>query len=93
MRPLSAGSLLRININVTKTSVVGDTETDIVNEFSKAWDENDLVVVTGGLGPTHDDITRKCIVNFFNTELVKNTEVLEDIKLLFRKRGRKITKI
>ncbi len=85
--------LIENNINVIRTSVVADTESDIVNEFSKAWDENDLVIVTGGLGPTHDDITRKCIVNFFNTELVKNTEVLEDIKSLFRKRGRKITKI
>ncbi len=85
--------LIENNINVNKTSVVGDTESDIVAEFGKAWDDNDLVIVTGGLGPTHDDITRKCIVNFFNTELVKNTEVLEDIKALFRKRGRKISKV
>lgn len=85
--------LIENNINVSKTSVVGDTEFDIVTEFGKAWDENDLVMVTGGLGPTHDDITRKCIVNFFNTELVKNTEVLDDIKMLFRKRGWKISRI
>ncbi len=85
--------LVENNINVIRTSVVGDIQSEIVNEFNKAWDENDLVVVTGGLGPTHDDITRKCIVDFFNTELVSNTEVLEDIKSLFRKRGRKITKI
>ena len=85
--------LIENNINVNKTSVVGDTESDIVAEFGKALDDNDLVIVTGGLGPTHDDITRKCIVNFFNTELVKNTEVLEDIKALFRKRGRKISKV
>jgi len=87
------GELVENNINVSRTSVVGDTESEIVAEFGKAWDENDLVIVTGGLGPTHDDITRKCIVNFFNTELVQNVEVLEDIKLLFGKRGRKVTKV
>ncbi len=87
------GELIENNINVGRTSVVGDTESAIVSEFGRAWEENDLVVVTGGLGPTHDDITRKCIVNFFNTELVRNTEVLEDIKSLFRKRGRKISKV
>ncbi len=86
-------NLIENNIYVTRTSVVGDAEAEIVNEFGKAWNENDVVIVTGGLGPTHDDITRKCIVNFFNTELVKNTEVLEDIKSLFRKRGWKVTKV
>ena len=85
--------LIENNIKVNKTSVVGDTESNIIAEFGKAMEDNDLVIVTGGLGPTHDDITRKCIVNFFNTELVKNTEVLDDIKALFQKRGRKVTKV
>ena len=49
---------------------------------------NDIVIVTGGLGPTHDDITRQCVVKFFNTELVKSEEVLEDIKFCFQKRKR-----
>ncbi len=85
--------LIENNINVARTSVVGDNEAEIVQEFKKAFEENDLVIVTGGLGPTHDDVTRKCIVNFFNTELVQNAEVLEDIKGLFKKRRWKISKI
>lgn len=85
--------LVENNINVVSTSVVGDNETDIIREFKKTFEDNDLVIVTGGLGPTHDDVTRKCIVNFFNTELVRNDEVLEDIKAIFKKRGRKITKV
>ncbi len=85
--------LVEHNINVRSTSVVGDDEQEIINEFKDACDDNDVVIVTGGLGPTHDDVTRKCIVNFFNTELVINNEVLEDIKALFNKRGRKITKV
>ena len=84
--------LVENNINVVRSSVVPDSEPEIIQEFKSSLEENDLVIVTGGLGPTHDDITRKCIVNFFSTELVRNDEVLEDIKNLFKKRGRKVTK-
>ena len=85
--------LTNIQINLRKSSAIGDKEEDILKEFKECMDENDLVIVTGGLGPTHDDITRKCIVKFFHTELVKNIEVLEDIKNLLSKRRREITKI
>ena len=84
--------LIENNINLVKSSVVPDSEPEIIQEFKNSLEGNDLVIVTGGLGPTHDDITRKCIVNFFNTELIRNDEVLEDIKNLFKKRGRKVTK-
>jgi nicotinamide-nucleotide amidase len=90
----SIGSYLAENqINVRSTSVVGDNEEDILNEFERCWNENDLIVTTGGLGPTHDDLTLPCIVKFFNTELALDKEVLEDIKKFSEKRGRKITKI
>lgn len=82
-----------LNISVVKNSVVGDKENDILAEFEIAWDKSELVLVTGGLGPTHDDVTRKCVVDFFNTTLVENDEILEDIKELFQKRNRKLTEI
>ncbi len=80
-------------IMVNKTSVVGDDHDAIMNEFKACWAKNDLLIVTGGLGPTHDDITRNCIIKFFKTELVQNDDVLEDIKKLFLKRGRDVRKI
>ena len=85
--------LVKKQVEVRKTSVVPDDEDMILAEFRSAMDQNDLVFVTGGLGPTHDDITRKCVVKFFHTELVKNKEALDDIKALFQKRGRELTKI
>ncbi|MCL5031228.1 MAG: competence/damage-inducible protein A [Bacteroidetes bacterium] len=85
--------LSNIQIDVRKISVVGDDETEILKEFKSSFKENDLVIVTGGLGPTHDDVTRKCVVKFFHTELVPNKEVLEDLKTFFKKRGRNLTKI
>lgn len=85
--------LIENSINISKTSVVGDIEEDIISEFSEAFAKNDILIVTGGLGPTHDDLTLKCIVTFFQTELITNNEVLDDIKKIFEKRGREITKL
>ncbi len=86
-----AAKLVEHNVFVSKTSVIGDNYDQIMNEFKTAYEECDLVVVTGGLGPTHDDITRKCVVDFFDTELVHDEGVLEDIKSLFTKKGRELT--
>jgi len=85
--------LFEINISVQKTSVVGDDNNFILDELKLASETTDLILITGGLGPTHDDVTRKSIVDFFNTELVENKEVLEDVKALFEKRKRKVTNV
>lgn len=81
------------NIEVVSTSVVGDDEKQIKQEFQRTFDANDLVIVTGGLGPTHDDVTRKCVVDFFKTDLVLNDDVLNDVKKFFEVRNRTLTKI
>lgn len=86
-------TLFDINILVKKVSVIGDDETEILNEFKETWSKNELIIVTGGLGPTHDDITRSCVVKFFNTELIEDENVLNDIKSLVAKKGRDLTKI
>lgn len=86
-------SLSDINIEVIESSVVGDNLDSILSELSKASDLADLIVITGGLGPTHDDITRSAIVKYFNTELILNKEVLEDINQFFAKRGRTVTEL
>jgi nicotinamide-nucleotide amidase len=85
--------LTNIQVTINKTSVVGDDHDDIMNEFKTCWAKNDVLIVTGGLGPTHDDITRNCIVKFFKTELIQNEDVLSDIKKIFQKRGRDVRKI
>lgn len=85
--------LFEINIPVLKTSVVGDDNSSILNELKLAAETTELILLTGGLGPTHDDITRKSILDFFKTELIENKEVLEDIKNLFEKRKRKVTSL
>lgn len=81
------------NIPVVKTSVVGDDNNSILTELKSAAEVADVIIITGGLGPTHDDVTRKSIVDFFKTELIENQEVLEDIKTLFEKRKRKMSSV
>ncbi len=83
--------LTEIQFDVVKSSTVGDDHSNILKEFEDAFKNNDVVIVTGGLGPTHDDVTRKCIAEFFETELTLDKNVLEDIHEIFTKRGRKMT--
>lgn len=85
--------LSNLNIDVTKISVIGDDASVIRDEFNNAWINSDFVLVTGGLGPTHDDVTRNCVVKFFKTNLSLNEDVLKDINELFAKWGREITDI
>ena len=85
--------LFEINIPIVKTSVVGDDNTAILNELKIASGNADVILITGGLGPTHDDVTRKSIVDFFKTELIESKEVLNDIKTLFQKRNREVTSV
>lgn len=88
------GEKLTLNqIIVTKTSSIGDEEKAILDEFQNAFSTSDLIIVTGGLGPTHDDITRKCIADFFQSELEIDDIILADVKLFFEKRNRALTKI
>ncbi len=80
-----------INVDVVKVCAVKDDEQDIISELNLAKEKSDVIIITGGLGPTHDDITKKTIINYFKTELIENTEVLENIRTLFAKRERQVT--
>ena len=87
------GSLISdINVSIIKSSVVGDNSKVILDELKNASELADIIICTGGLGPTHDDITRSVIVKYFNTELHFNDEVLNDIKSMLKRRGRDLKK-
>lgn len=86
-----AEKLLSVGIVVKRMTTVGDNEDDILTAFHNAWQSYDVVVVTGGLGPTHDDITRACVCRFFQTDLILNEEVLSHIKEFFACRHQPLT--
>lgn len=69
---------------------VGDDAAQIKEALNRAKLSSSIVLMTGGLGPTKDDITKKTLVEYFNSELVLNEEVWERMKHIFEKRGMKV---
>jgi len=70
---------------------VGDNQARIALALRTALARSDGVVVCGGLGPTHDDITRDAIAEVMNVPLVRDEEIVESIRRLFGSRGRTMT--
>ena len=82
-----AEKLNSIGIAVQRMTTVGDEEGHILEAFSRGLKEHDLILVTGGLGPTHDDITRTAVCRFFDTDLIVNDEALSRVRMFFERRG------
>jgi nicotinamide-nucleotide amidase len=80
-------------IEVAHMSTVGDDMENILAAFTSSCEQFDITIVTGGLGPTHDDITRSAVCTFFKTDLVRNESVLENIKNLMSQRGAQISAV
>ncbi|WP_281540780.1 competence/damage-inducible protein A [Maribacter aestuarii] len=80
-----AKELNKIGISVYQITSVQDEREHILKALAEAKSRVDIVLVTGGLGPTKDDITKHTFCEFFNDELVENTEVLAHIEFLFAK--------
>lgn len=68
------------------TSVHDDAE-HISSALDSALQKNDIVLITGGLGPTKDDITKQTLCTYFNTKLIFDESVLHNIENIFRNRG------
>ena len=79
--------LTNLSFVVKKICTIGDTRTAIINSLDNSIGKVNLVIVTGGLGPTSDDITKKVLAEYFDGELVENSEVLEDVKNFVEARG------
>ena len=63
--------------------VIRDNPDDIKDFFSEAWKRSDLVITTGGLGPTTDDLTRESIAEALGEELIYDAEVEQSIRQRF----------
>ena len=78
--------LNKIGVSVYQITSIQDDKQHILNAFKEAQERVDIVIITGGLGPTKDDITKKTIAEFFNdTEIIVYQEVIDHIKGLFKK--------
>lgn len=85
--------LSNIGIKVVRKTTVGDVESEIIAAFAEAEKRADLVLITGGLGPTNDDLTKPCLAKYFNCDLVIHDEALAEVTSFFKSRGRELTDI
>jgi len=86
-------ALSEAGIQVIRKTTVGDVESEILKALAEAESRVDIVLITGGLGPTSDDLTKPCLVKHFNCELKINDEALAEVTAFFKSRGRELTEI
>lgn len=75
-------------IDMVRRVAVGDTRAAIWDSLTEELARNELIIITGGLGPTADDITKPLLCEFFGGQLIVNETVLEHVKEMFRARNR-----
>jgi nicotinamide-nucleotide amidase len=85
-----AQELAGLGIDVYYITTVGDNPGRILDALKLAWSRSDLVICTGGLGPTADDLTHEVIAEFAGDRLELNPEILAHIEKVFSTKGRKL---
>jgi nicotinamide-nucleotide amidase len=80
-------------IQVTKKISVGDKEDEIINVIEEALKSSDVVIITGGLGPTKDDITKNTLCKYFNSPLRFDEGAYQNVVSLFKARGKEVTEL
>lgn len=83
--------LSNAGIRVVRKTSVGDAEDEILTAFAEAEKRADIVLITGGLGPTSDDLTKPCLARYFNCEVKIHEEALAEVTEFFKSRGRELT--
>lgn len=86
-----SGRLDEIGIKVQRKITIGDDREEILNSLEASEARANIILITGGLGPTRDDLTKPLLAEYFKTTLEMNEEALQDIKQLFSKAGRDLT--
>lgn len=78
-----AKQLNKIGVSVYQITSVQDDKEHIIKSFKEAEENANIIIITGGLGPTKDDITKKTIAEYFNDTLIRNDEVTDNIKRIW----------
>src|SRR6476660_6665685 len=86
-----AQRLTALGVNLYFKSVVGDNPGRMKEVIQRAMERSDIVITSGGLGPTQDDLTREVVAEVTGRKLVQSAEMLEQVEAHFRRRGRAMT--
>jgi len=82
-----------IGIRVKQISSVSDDHDHILTALTEAKNRADIILITGGLGPTKDDITKKTIAEYFNVKLIENKDALENVVNIFSRYNRPLLEV
>jgi len=82
----------KLGVKINKRSTISDNHFQITNTIDKSISENDIIIFTGGLGPTNDDITKKTLNKYFKGNLVRDEITYRQIKKIFKRRNFDLTK-
>lgn len=80
-------ALNRLGVVVAERTSIGDSAEQIVETLDRALAATDIVIITGGLGPTKDDITKHTLTRYFGSELVYNEQIGDFVRELLSRRG------
>tara|TARA_A100001011_G_scaffold309842_1_gene326223 strand:- start:70921 stop:72162 length:1242 start_codon:yes stop_codon:yes gene_type:complete len=80
-----AKALNNIGIEITQITSISDKKDDIISTLKLSEKRVKLVILTGGLGPTSDDLTKQTLCTYFNDKLIENKEILDHIEEIFKK--------
>jgi nicotinamide-nucleotide amidase len=83
----------KVGIKVIRKTTVGDQEDEILAAFAEAENRADIILITGGLGPTSDDLTKPLLAKYFHCDLQINEEALAEVTEFFVSRGRELTEM
>lgn len=83
----------KLGIKTVRKSSVGDQKSEILQILNEASQRADVVFITGGLGPTKDDLTKKILAEYFGCDLQMHPEALQYVTEFFSKRGRELSDI
>jgi nicotinamide-nucleotide amidase len=85
--------LAKVGIKVVRKTTVGDVTGEILTAFAEAEHRADIILITGGLGPTSDDLTKPCLAQYFECEVKIHEEALAEVTAFFKSRGRELTEL
>ncbi|MBI1805168.1 MAG: competence/damage-inducible protein A [Ignavibacteriae bacterium] len=82
-----AGKLNSAGIEVRRVLTIGDEHHEILAALEESYPKFDVIVITGGLGPTHDDVTKKAVCTFFHTDLISSPDARKNIEQFLKSRS------
>ncbi len=82
-----------IGVRTIRRTTIGDNEPDILTALAEAEARVDILLITGGLGPTKDDLTKPCLAKYFDCEMALDESALADVISVFESKGRELTEI